>query len=697
MSAFRALTENGSTDGLPSIVRLWILRMLVRLGVQRSFVREHDFTMDDLAEALGLGDWVEPTPKVFDSKQVRAQIRTLYRTAEREAAHTSAPEGLRQNIARIQQLVGLTDVDCRILEFAALIHTERLFDDLADSLGGLSTAKVYQVVATLLDLPEREVRGALSSGGILGRSGLLTISRQGMGLLRPKLDLLSENFADAVCSDDADPVMLLQDKVALARPATLTLLDYEHIAQGLATLRPYLRRSVANRRVGVNVFLHGDPGTGKSELARVLARDLDADLFEVASQDIDGDPVNGERRLRAFRAAQTFFAKRRALIVFDEVEDVFNDGDSLFGRKSTAQTRKAWLNRMLEDNSIPTLWLSNSIRGVDPAFIRRFDLVLEVPVPPKKQRQRILEAVCADLLPQSSINRLVQVEDLAPAVVTRAAAVVSSIREDLGPAGTTTAFELVVDNTLKAQGHRGIRCADADRLPEVYDPTFIQADANLGVVATGLARSKAGRLCLYGPPGTGKSAYARWLAEQIGVPLNVKRASDLMSMWVGGSEKNIAKAFTEAADEGALLLIDEVDSFLQDRRTARTQWEVTLVNEMLTQMESFPGVFVASTNLVDEFDPAALRRFDLKVKFSFLGAAQAAELLRRYCAQLALPTPATAEVDRVSRLHALTPGDFAAAARQHRFRPMTLASEMVGALEAECSLKPGVKAAIGFV
>jgi SpoVK/Ycf46/Vps4 family AAA+-type ATPase len=454
---------------------------------------------------------------------------------------------------------------------------------------------------------------------------------------------------------------------------------------------------VESGRKGVNIFLHGDPGTGKSQLAKALAEEIGCELFEVASENGDGDPVNGERRLRAFRAAQSFFAQRRAVILFDEVEDVFNDGDSFIGRKSTAQTRKAWINRMLEENSVPTLWLSNSIDGLDPAFIRRFDMVFELPVPPKKQRERILIATCSDFLDPSSVARIAESESLAPAVVTRAAAVVRSIRDDLGESGTGSAFELLIGNTLEAQGHKSIRKNEANRLPEVYDPLFIHADSDLAEVGTGLARAKSGRLCLYGPPGTGKTAYGRWLADQLEVPLLVKRASDLMSKWVGENEKNIAQAFKQAEQDGALLLIDEVDSFLQDRRGAERGWEVSLVNEMLTQMESFSGVFIASTNLMEGLDQAALRRFDLKVKFDFLKAEQAWELLRRYCLKLSIATPQPDQLARLMRLQKLTPGDFAAVIRQSRFRPITSSADFVLALEAECSLKEGSKSTIGFL
>lgn len=366
-------------------------------------------------------------------------------------------------------------------------------------------------------------------------------------------------------------------------------------------------------------------------------------------------------------------------------------------KKGIAQTRKAWVNRTLESNAVPTLWLSNSIRGIDPALIRRFDMVLELPIPPKCHRRRILNAACANLLPSRSAALIAESDFLAPAVVTRAASVVQSIRDDLDADGAAAALELLIGNTLKAQGHRPLEKSDPNRLPEVYDPAFIHADTDLGSVAAGLAKSKTGRLCLYGPPGTGKSAYARWLADQMGVPLAVKRASDLMSMYVGENEKNIATAFRDAAQEGAILLIDEVDSFLQDRRGAQRSWEVTLVNEMLTQMESFPGVFIASTNLMDGLDQAALRRFDLKVKFDYLKIDQAAELLRRHCQGLGIPVPPSPDLlAHLSRLQTLTPGDFAAVIRQHRFRAFTSSSELLTALEGECALKPGAKRAIGF-
>lgn len=204
-------------------------------------------------------------------------------------------------------------------------------------------------------------------------------------------------------------------------------------------------------------------------------------------------------------------------------------------------------------------------------------------------------------------------------------------------------------------------------------------------------------MCLYGPPGTGKTAYGHWLAKQLDKPLLLKRASDLLGAYVGENEQNIAKAFQQAEEQDAVLMIDEVDSFLSDRRGAQRSWEVSMVNEMLTQMESFSGIFIASTNLMDGLDQAALRRFDLKAKFDFLTPQQGWQLFCRYCKQLGLSRRQKNLAHQLSRLEYLTPGDFAAVARMSRFNPLPNAEAFIQALSSEVSHKEQSKQRrIGF-
>ena len=429
-----------------------------------------------------------------------------------------------------------------------------------------------------------------------------------------------------------------------------------------------------------------------------MAADLGCSLFEVSGEDADGDPVSGEARLRDYRAAQSVLSRSRAMILFDEVEDVFDQSEPDHGRgASPAKGKKAWINRVLENNSVPALWLTNSISDIDPAFLRRFDMIVDFPVPPRRQREKIANEACAGMLDARGLALLADCDVLAPAVVARAAAVVRFVESEISPAKPGDALLRLVNQTLQAQGHPGLQCAGTHALPETYDPKFIRTDVDLGAVAPGIAAAGAARLCLYGPPGTGKTAWARWLAAQLNRPLLVKRASDLGSMWVGQTEKLIAAAFRNAEAEGAVLLIDEVDSFLQERRGAKHSWEVTQVNEMLTQMEGFGGVFIASTNLMEGLDEASLRRFDMKVRFDFLASSQAWELLVRQVAVLGLPEPPAELRERLNRLAHLTPGDFAAVVRQHRFRPLVRTDDVVRALEMEVSLKRhGVTRSIGF-
>lgn len=551
----------------------------------------------------------------------------------------------------------------------------------------------------------RRVRGiatALGSGCTLRRIGVF--GRFDLDRHNHPMEMcgsLGSTLAINLLSPSFDLESIQRSLLRPAPAAALSLGDFCHQPEA-AMIVNYMACALKRRSRGVNVLIHGDPGTGKTEFVRALAQSLGARLDEVPVEDEDRDPISGEARFRAYTLAQRLLARNRGqLLLFDEVEDVFGSGgatllSALVGKqgRDPESLAKGWINLTLESNSVPAIWVCNDIRAVDPAYLRRFDLVAQFRTPPRKVRERIVERYFPDaLLSETGVAALSELEALPPAQIERAAKVVKALGSKRRDERDAQA-KRIVEMSLRAMGHSTARKAAG--LPPHYDPAFLNTDRDLSALIEGLRAGRAARLCLFGPPGTGKTALGHHLAQVLDRPLHVKRASDLVSMWVGETEKNLAQAFLEASDEGAILLIDEADSFLQDRSRAQRSWEVSQVNEMLTQMEAFEGIFIASTNLVDSLDAASLRRFDFKIRFDFLDSAQRRALMQRVLADQVLGEEVLRRIDRMEQL---TPGDVANVLRQVRvLGQMPEAAEVLSLLEAELRLKPGgAKAGMGFI
>ena len=256
---------------------------------------------------------------------------------------------------------------------------------------------------------------------------------------------------------------------------------------------------------------------------------------------------------------------------------------------------------------------------------------------------------------------------------------------------------MMFNQTLKSQNKPKIEPLVLGKAD--YNLDYVACNDNIHRISEGLKRSKKGRICCYGPPGTGKTAWAAWLAEELDMPLLLKQGSDLLNRYVGGTEQNIAQAFEQAKADNALLVLDEVDTFLFSREGADRSWERSQVNEMLTQIERFEGLMVVSTNLIEVLDPAALRRFDLKLKFGYLTLPQRLDFAKQQAEILGLPLLSEEDLGQIESLNLLTPGDFAAVARRHQFSPFQKVQDWLSALQGECEVKPAFSATtrrIGF-
>jgi SpoVK/Ycf46/Vps4 family AAA+-type ATPase len=241
----------------------------------------------------------------------------------------------------------------------------------------------------------------------------------------------------------------------------------------------------------------------------------------------------------------------------------------------------------------------------------------------------------------------------------------------------------------RALGERDALPSPRRALP--FDAALSSADVDLEALERRVVEAGQGALSFLftGIPGTGKTAFARHLAERLGMEVLQKRASDLLGMYVGQSEANIADAFREAAESRMFLVFDEADSLLFDRRGAQRSWEISQVNEMLTWMETHPLPFAATSNLVERLDPAVQRRFLFKVRFAPMSPSQIALAFRHH---FGCEAPAAA-----LRLDMVTPGDFAVVSHKASVLRVEDADTLAALLAAEIATKPGARNAIGFV
>lgn len=674
---------------------LWLSRLLVPLEGYKIFLGKSSFNDDSIARAVGLNDYLyDADPQLeYDINVTLKRLREHFNTLELHASELEVPnQTLRVAISTLAKSLGLTSVEEEILHFCVIVKQDEMLTTAVDMLGGQSSMGVARILRVCLGLDGEEVNKALRPGSTLINSGLFGIDTSAKYQFTSKVDLL-ERLLDGLELGATDVVKMFGDIFIKAPRGKLSMDDYAHLSNEVTPVSEYLKNSLCNHRCGVNILLHGNPGTGKTECVRMLAENLDFELFEVAIEDRNSKPHDGNQRFRSYKLGQMLCASRtNTAILFDEAEDVFCERQE---KHPSVGKNKAWVNRLLEENPAPAFWITNDVSQIDPAFVRRFDFVIAMNAPPRSVRERILNRYLDGMEVSTSWKkRIAEFEHLPPAIVERVANVARSTNAST-PHGTEKLLETLLSNTLEAMGHGRLSLRKNSAEP-MYRLDVINADGDLQAVCNGLKQYRQGRLCLYGAPGTGKTAFGRHVAELLDMPLLAKRASDIMSPWLGEMEQNMARMFSQAHADGAVLLLDEADSFLLDRHGDKRSWEISSVNEMLTQMENFDGIFIASTNFLESMDGAAMRRFDIKLKFDYLRPEQSWNIFTDTAEALGLEVdPSLKPI--VGRLNMLTPGDFATVMRKSRLTRVSDAKALVELLKFECVAKPeGRVRTIGF-
>lgn len=445
-----------------------------------------------------------------------------------------------------------------------------------------------------------------------------------------------------------------------------------------------LRKLLVSKEISpVNILLYGDPGTGKSSIVGALAKELKLDVYSVNS---DVDDNEQDRRSKLLACQKITENKDNCLIVIDEAERLLNTSYEIRNSKD-----KAWLNAFLEKKqSAPKIWITNDVSEIDSAVKRRFNLSIKFSIKDVQKRLSIWKNI-AQKYPKAKLTSRVISEFnkkyvTSPAVIEQSLKAACALFENPKEIKNMLECQLKANMTLNSQGGYCVPFGalfgnqdDADDVeqkkkegPKRFSDfnkeavcfkndidVFLSGCKKLSsIIKRGKSTNGMGTMLFYGPAGTGKTELSRFIGHEVNMKVKIVRASDILDMYVGQSEKNIAKLFYNLDIKNEILVIDEIDGLIFDRSGAKAQWQISQVNEFLTHLEECKGFVICTTNYIDKLDRAVLRRFSTKIEFTYANEKQKLALFEAELLPLSHKELTADDKLRLSKIKYLTPGDF---------------------------------------
>jgi transitional endoplasmic reticulum ATPase len=417
-----------------------------------------------------------------------------------------------------------------------------------------------------------------------------------------------------------------------------------------------LRHPELFKRLGVEapkgVLLHGPPGTGKTLLAKAVANETNANFYTIGGPEIMSKYYGeSEEKLRSvFEQAEK---NAPSIIFIDEIDSIAPKREEVSGeveRRIVAQLLSL-MDGMSSRGKVVVIGATNRVNAIDPALRRpgRFDREIEIGVPDRNGRLEILQIhtrgmplakdvnlekladishgfVGADLqslskeagigalrkiLPEIDLSsESIPVETLRKIIVTMQDFM--DVVKEMEPSAMREVFVEVPDVQWEDIGGLSSikqELQEAVEWPLKYQGVFTYADA---VPPKGIL--------LYGPPGTGKTLIAKAAANESEANFISIKGPELLSKWVGESEKGVREVFRKARQAApCLIFFDEVDAIAPRRGGSfggDSHVTERLISQLLTELDGLEiltnVVVIAATNRPDIIDPALLRpgRFD---------------------------------------------------------------------------------------
>jgi transitional endoplasmic reticulum ATPase len=451
-------------------------------------------------------------------------------------------------------------------------------------------------------------------------------------------------------------------EIETARIPTITYEDIGGLHEAIQKIREMvelpLRHPELFDRLGIEppkgVLLYGPPGTGKTLLAKAVANESGASFYSISGPEIFSKwyGQTEENLRKIFEDAEK---SAPSIIFIDEIDAIAPKREEVSGEveKRTVSQLLALMDGLKARGKVIVIAATNRPNALDPALRRpgRFDREIEIGVPNQKGRKEILQIHTRNMpiAEEVDINWLSEVTygfvgaDLE-ALCKEAA--MSALRRNLPQISWKKEEELPQDvlekiKVTKKDFENALKMVEPSAMREVLVEIPNVKWENIGgledvkqslkeIVEWPLKNPKAFErigirppkgVLLYGPPGTGKTLLAKAVANESGANFISIRGPEVLSKWVGESEKRVREIFKRAKQVApSIIFFDEMDSLVPRRGLeVGTRVAENIVSQILTQMsgleELHDVVVIGATNRPDILDPALLRpgRFDRQV------------------------------------------------------------------------------------